>query len=171
RRDPARRPDLLGCRPAQGPRHPGGGTRRSNRLIPFEDQRARRRHRWRCRRRVHPVLARAPGLDRLRPGRASPRHQRLDLSLRWAGRQLRGSLSLTQMMMNSVDLYRNLKAEVGLETGWHEVGSLRLASSQERMEELTRQAAWAKTFGLPLELISPDEAQRMFPPMTTEGVA
>ena len=85
--------------------------------------------------------------------------------------QLRGSLSLTQMMMNSVDLYRNLGDEVGLETGWHEVGSLRLASSQERMEELTRQAAWAKTFGLPLELISPDEAQRMFPPMTTEGVA
>jgi glycine cleavage system aminomethyltransferase T/glycine/D-amino acid oxidase-like deaminating enzyme len=84
--------------------------------------------------------------------------------------QLRGSLSLTRMMMNSVDLYRSLKDEVGLETGWHEVGSLRLASSQERMEELTRQAAWAKTFGLPLELISAEEAQRMFPPMTTDGV-
>jgi glycine cleavage system aminomethyltransferase T/glycine/D-amino acid oxidase-like deaminating enzyme len=84
--------------------------------------------------------------------------------------QLRGSLSLTQMMMNSVDLYRALKDEVGLETGWHEVGSLRLASSQERMEELTRQAAWAKTFGLPLELISAEESQRMFPPMSTDGV-
>ena len=84
--------------------------------------------------------------------------------------QLRGSLSLTRMMMNSVDLYRTLKDEVGLETGWHEVGSLRLASSPERMEELTRQAAWAKTFGLPLELISAQESQRMFPPMTTDGV-
>src|SRR5258706_6843297 len=84
--------------------------------------------------------------------------------------QLRGSLSLTRMMMNSVDLYRHLKEEVGLETGWHEVGSLRLASSQERMEELTRQAAWAKTFGLPLELVSAGDAQRMFPPMTTDGV-
>jgi glycine cleavage system T protein len=84
--------------------------------------------------------------------------------------QLRGSLSLTRMMMNSVDLYRTLKDEAGRETGWHEVGSLRLASSQERMEELTRQAAWAKTFGLPLELISAEEAQRMFPPMTTDGV-
>ena len=56
------------------------------------------------------------------------------------------------MMMNSVDLYRSLRDEVGLETGWHEVGSLRLASSPERMEELARQAGWAKTFGLPLEL-------------------
>src|SRR2546422_2066687 len=84
--------------------------------------------------------------------------------------QLRGSLSLTQMMMNSVDLYRTLGEEVGLETGWHEVGSLRLASSQERMEELSRQAGWAKTFGLRLELVSAQEAQRMFPPMSTDGV-
>ena len=84
--------------------------------------------------------------------------------------QLRGSLSLTQMMMNSVELYRALGQEVGLQTGWHEVGSLRLASSQERMEELARQAGWAKTFGLPLELVSAEEAQRMFPPMSTDGV-
>src|SRR5204862_651316 len=84
--------------------------------------------------------------------------------------QLRGSLSLTRMMMRSVDLYRKLEGEVGLPTGWREVGSLRLASSRERMEELARQAGWAKTFGLPLELISAGEAQRYFPPMSTDGV-
>src|SRR2546430_13637498 len=80
--------------------------------------------------------------------------------------QLRGSLSLTRMMMNSVDLYRRLGDEAGLETGWHEVGSLRLASTEERMEELARQAGWAKTFGLPLELVSADEAGMLFPPMS-----
>src|SRR6266508_1637631 len=84
--------------------------------------------------------------------------------------QLRGSLSLTKMMMASVELYRTLESEVGLETGWREVGSLRLASSEERMEELARQAGWAKTFGLPLELISPAEAQERFPPMSKDGV-
>jgi glycine cleavage system T protein len=84
--------------------------------------------------------------------------------------QLRSSLSLTKMMMSSVDLYRSLADEVGLETGWKEVGSLRLASSQERMEEIARQAGWAKTFGLPLELVSAEEARELFPPMTTEGV-
>ena len=84
--------------------------------------------------------------------------------------QLRNSLSLTQMMMNSVDLYRTLGEEVELETGWREVGSLRLASSQEHLEELERQAAWAETFGLPMHLVSADEAQSMFPPMSTEGV-
>jgi glycine cleavage system aminomethyltransferase T/glycine/D-amino acid oxidase-like deaminating enzyme len=84
--------------------------------------------------------------------------------------QLRGTLSLTQMMMNSVELYRTLGAEVGLETGWREVGSLRLASSQERMEELARQSGWAKTFGLPLELVSAREAQDLFPPISVDGV-
>src|SRR2546425_6585152 len=84
--------------------------------------------------------------------------------------QLRGSLSLTRMMMRSVDLYRTLEAEVGMPTGWHEVGSLRLASTPERMEELRRQAGWAKTFGLPLELISAEEALNLFPVMSPEGV-
>src|SRR5438270_10137813 len=60
--------------------------------------------------------------------------------------QLRSTESLTRMMMRSVDLYRSLEAEVGLPTGWREVGSLRLASSPERMLELARQAGWAKTF-------------------------
>ncbi len=84
--------------------------------------------------------------------------------------QLRSSLPLTAMMMSSVELYRCLGAEVGLETGWREVGSLRLASTEERMEELQRQASWAETFGLPLRLISAGEAGELFPPMSTDGV-
>ncbi len=84
--------------------------------------------------------------------------------------QLRGSLSLTRMMMNSVDLYRTLEAEVGLETGWHEVGSLRLASSEERLEEISRLGVCPLTFGLPVEFISPCEAPALFPPLTTDGV-
>jgi glycine cleavage system T protein len=84
--------------------------------------------------------------------------------------QLRGSLALTKMMMSSVDLYRTLGDEVELETGWQEVGSLRIASSRERMDEIARQAGWAKTFGLPLELISAAEAAELFPPLSTEGV-
>ncbi|MGC9962350.1 MAG: FAD-dependent oxidoreductase, partial [Acidimicrobiales bacterium] len=83
---------------------------------------------------------------------------------------MRGSQPLTRMMMNSVELYRELAGEVELETGWHEVGSLRLASSAERMEELRRQAAWAESFGLPLELISAAEAGERFPPLESGGV-
>ena len=84
--------------------------------------------------------------------------------------QLRGSVSLTKMMMYSVELYRRLGSESDFDPGWTECGGIRLASSEERMEELRRQAGWAKTFGLPLELISADEAQERFPLMSTDGV-
>ena len=84
--------------------------------------------------------------------------------------QLRGSVSLTKMMMHSVELYRRLGDESEFDPGWVECGGIRLASSEERMEELRRQAGWAKTFGLPLELISAEEAKEMFPLMSTEGV-
>jgi glycine cleavage system aminomethyltransferase T/glycine/D-amino acid oxidase-like deaminating enzyme len=84
--------------------------------------------------------------------------------------QLRGSVSLTKMMMYSVELYRKLGAESEFDPGWTECGGIRLASSEERMEELRRQAGWAKTFGLPLELISAEESKERFPLMSTEGV-
>ncbi|MDQ6794928.1 MAG: FAD-dependent oxidoreductase [Chloroflexota bacterium] len=84
--------------------------------------------------------------------------------------QLRSTVTLTKMMMYGVELYRRLAAESGTDPSWHEVGSLRLASTTERLEELRRQAGWAKTFGLPLELISAAEAQRLFPLMTTDDV-
>ncbi len=84
--------------------------------------------------------------------------------------QLRSSPTLTRMMMYGVDLYRRLAAETGVDPAWHEVGSLRLASSEARLEELRRQAGWAQTFGLPLDLVSAAEAKRRFPLMSTDGV-
>jgi glycine cleavage system T protein len=84
--------------------------------------------------------------------------------------QLRSSVTLTRMMMYGAELYRRLGAETGVDVSWHEVGSLRLASTKERLEELRRQAGWAKTFGLPLELISAKEAQDRFPLMALDGV-
>jgi 4-methylaminobutanoate oxidase (formaldehyde-forming) len=78
--------------------------------------------------------------------------------------QLRGSLSLTRMMMNSVALYETL------DCGWVRCGGIRLACTPEREQEVLRQVAWARTFGLPLELISAQEAHELFPLMSTEGV-
>ncbi len=78
--------------------------------------------------------------------------------------QLRGSVSLTRMMMDSVALYRRL------DCGWVECGGIRLACTPEREQEALRQVAWARTFGLPLELISPEQARELFPLMVTDGV-
>src|SRR5438067_2674878 len=73
--------------------------------------------------------------------------------------QLRSSLSLTRLMMDSVELYG------GLDCGWVQCGGIRVACTAEREEEVLRQVAWARTFGLPLELISAAEAQELFPLM------
>src|SRR5450755_2896984 len=78
--------------------------------------------------------------------------------------QLRAGVTLTRMMMHSVELYRTL------DCGWVECGGIRLACTPEREQEVLRQVAWAKTFGLPLELISAEEARSLFPLMVTDGV-
>ena len=84
--------------------------------------------------------------------------------------QLRSSVTLTEMMMYSADLYRRLEEESELKPGWVECGGIRLACTPEREQEILRQVAWAKTFGLPLELITPQEAQELFPLMVTDNV-
>src|SRR6266704_5713478 len=71
--------------------------------------------------------------------------------------QLRSSVSLTRMLMYSVELYKQL--QVDGKPGYFEIGSLRLASSKERMEELKRQAGFARGVGLAAELISASEAR------------
>src|SRR5450755_1152283 len=78
--------------------------------------------------------------------------------------QLRADPTLTRMNMYSVELYRRLQAG-GHAPGWTESGSIKLASTPQRLEEIRRQISWAKVVGLPLEEISPSEAARLFPLM------
>ena len=85
--------------------------------------------------------------------------------------QLRSSLSLTRMMMNSVELYRELSEEVELETG--------LARSGLAPSGLARESGWKSCSDRRLGLrpsgcrctsVSAEEAQKLFPPMSTDGV-
>jgi len=84
--------------------------------------------------------------------------------------QLRTTASLTRMMRYSTDLYRRLKEETGVGPGWREVGSLRIASSDERMEELKRIVGYSRAFGMPLEMLSPKECHDLFPLMSLDDV-
>jgi glycine cleavage system aminomethyltransferase T/glycine/D-amino acid oxidase-like deaminating enzyme len=84
--------------------------------------------------------------------------------------QMRSDANLTRMMHYSTDLYRKLKQETDQDTGWREVGGLRLASSAERMEDIKRLVGMAKSFGVPMDLVSPKEAYDMFPIMNMDGV-
>ena len=79
--------------------------------------------------------------------------------------QLRSSASITRVLKYSVELYKNLKEETGLETGWKMTGCLRLATNQDRWTEYKRLATTARSFGMDMHLVSPEEVKRMWPLM------
>ncbi|MCH2271702.1 MAG: FAD-binding oxidoreductase, partial [SAR324 cluster bacterium] len=84
--------------------------------------------------------------------------------------QLRSSANITRLLKNSVELYRSIEAETGQATGWKMNGGLRLACTQERWTELKRQATTAHSFGLEMELLNPQEAQKLWPLMEVGDV-
>ena len=84
--------------------------------------------------------------------------------------QLRSSANITRVLKNSVELYRTIESETGQSTGWKMNGGLRLACTKERWTELKRQATTAHSFGLEMELLSPNEAQELWPLMEVEDV-
>ncbi len=79
--------------------------------------------------------------------------------------QLRSSASITQVLRYSVELYKTLATETGLETGWKMTGCLRLATNAERWIEYQRLATTAQSFGLEMHLVSPAEVKRLWPLM------
>ncbi|MCA3435844.1 MAG: FAD-dependent oxidoreductase [Rhodobacter sp.] len=84
--------------------------------------------------------------------------------------QLRTSANITQLLGYSVDLYRRLEQETGLQTGWKMNGGLRLACNAERWTEVKRQATTAHSFGLEMHLLTPQEAQDLWPLMTIDDL-
>ncbi len=84
--------------------------------------------------------------------------------------QLRTSANITQLLGESVALYRRLEAETGQATGWKMNGGLRLACNAERWTEVKRQATTATSFGLHMDLLSPKEAKDLWPLMEIDDV-
>ncbi|OCW59460.1 GcvT family protein [Hoeflea olei] len=84
--------------------------------------------------------------------------------------QLRSSASITKVLKYSVDLYKRLDQETGLETGWKMSGCLRLATNQDRWLEYRRLATTAQSFGMEMHLLSPQEAKAMFPLMQVDDL-
>ncbi|MDR7126776.1 FAD-dependent oxidoreductase [Pseudotabrizicola sp. 4114] len=84
--------------------------------------------------------------------------------------QLRSSASITRVLKYSVDLYKGLAAETGLDTGWKMTGCLRLATTPDRWTEYRRLATTAGSFGMEMHLISPEEVKRMWPLMDTSDL-
>jgi len=77
--------------------------------------------------------------------------------------QLRATQNLTRLAQYTAGLYRSLGEETGQETGFKQRGSLALATTPERFEELKRGASMARCFGLEVEVLTPAEAKKLWP--------
>ena len=83
---------------------------------------------------------------------------------------LRSSRNLTRLAKYSRDLYLQLEAETGVATGMTQTGSLSVALTDERAEELQRQAGVAHAFDVQAEIIDSKRARELYPYLNTDGV-
>jgi glycine cleavage system T protein len=84
--------------------------------------------------------------------------------------QLRGSQNMTRLAKYSTDLYGKLEAETGLATGFKETGSITVALTEHRKEEILRSAGLARVYGVEVEELSPAEVKARYPLLNTDGV-
>ena len=84
--------------------------------------------------------------------------------------QLRASHNMTRLAKYSQELYSTLEAETGAATGFKRNGSISVALTDERMEELRRGAAMARVFGVEIEEISTAECLERYPLLNGDGI-
>ncbi|KAJ03700.1 GcvT family protein [Sulfitobacter mediterraneus] len=84
--------------------------------------------------------------------------------------QLRATANMTKLARYSQELYGNLETETGVATGFKRCGSITVALTDERREEIYRQAAMARAFGVDVEEISPKEVLEKYQHLNIEGV-
>ncbi|MGR3492721.1 MAG: GcvT family protein, partial [Shimia sp.] len=84
--------------------------------------------------------------------------------------QLRATANMTKLAKYSQELYGALEAETGVATGFKRCGSITVALTEERREEIFRQAAMARAFGVEVGEITPDEVKAKYEHLNIEGV-
>ena len=82
--------------------------------------------------------------------------------------QLRATQNMTRLAKYSQELYFGLEEETGVATGFKRNGSITVALTDERMEELRRSAAMARAFGVEIDEISPSDIQSRYPGLTVD---
>ena len=84
--------------------------------------------------------------------------------------RLRTTNSMTRINKYSAELYASLESETGHSVGWKQVGSLIVARSQERMQQLQRTAAMAEWFGVEVQIINAKDALSKWPLLRIDDV-
>ena len=85
--------------------------------------------------------------------------------------QLRATLNLTRLAQYTAGLYAGLEAETGQATGFKQNGSLAVAQTEGRLEELKRGASMARSFGLEVDILTPSQAQERWPLLKSDDLA
>ncbi|GAC1456426.1 MAG: FAD-dependent oxidoreductase [Steroidobacteraceae bacterium] len=84
--------------------------------------------------------------------------------------QLRATHNLTRLAQYTTQLYAGLERETGQATGFRQVGSIAVAASEARFEELKRGASMARCFGLEVQILPPGAARERWPLLATDGL-
>ncbi|WP_422371294.1 GcvT family protein [Hoeflea sp.] len=84
--------------------------------------------------------------------------------------QLRASRNMTRLAKYSADLYVKLEAETGIATGMRQCGSITVALTEARKEEIYRQASLARAFDVDVHEIGSDEVKAMYPHLNVTDV-
>jgi 4-methylaminobutanoate oxidase (formaldehyde-forming) len=84
--------------------------------------------------------------------------------------QLRATQNMTKLAKYSQELYGTLEEETGVATGFKRCGSITVALTEDRKEEIYRQASMARAFGVDVEEISPDEVKAKYEHLNIDGV-
>ncbi|MFT6916687.1 MAG: glycine cleavage system aminomethyltransferase T/glycine [Motiliproteus sp.] len=77
---------------------------------------------------------------------------------------------LTSLAKYSHELYASLEEETGQATGYRQIGSVSVARSAERLEELRRTASMAAVFGVESEMIDTKRLVELYPGINTDGI-
>lgn len=80
------------------------------------------------------------------------------------------SYSVGQIHKYSVQLYQELEGETGQPVGFKQVGNLRLAMNQDRMDEYYQYAATARTIGVSVRFLTPDGIRKLWPLCNVDGI-
>ena len=80
------------------------------------------------------------------------------------------SFATTHIHQYSVEFYKTLEAETGLNAGFAVVGNLRMAQTDARMDEYMLYASTAETCGVPYEFLTPDEIKAKWPLIETSDL-
>ena len=84
--------------------------------------------------------------------------------------QLGSSATITKLRNHSLNLYKKLEKETGLSTGLKQNGSLTVATTEARLQELKRQVTTAQLFNIEASEISKEQIKSLYPLINTEDV-